>query len=65
MPHITRSQNHLYLKGTTYYFRHSVPHDLRDSLGRSEIRMSLQTGYLTEARPKARILTSGVKQILA
>jgi len=27
--------------------------------------MSLQTGYLAEARPKARILASGVKQILS
>lgn len=64
MPQITRSPNHLYRKGSIYYFRHSIPHDMRDSLGRSEIRMSLQTGYLAEARPKARILALGVKQIL-
>ena len=64
MPRIARSPNHLYLKGTTYYFRHVVPNALRHSLGRSEIRMSLRTGYLAEARPKARILASGVKQVL-
>jgi len=64
MPRIARSPNHLYLKGTTYYFRHVVPSALRHSLGRSEIRMSLRTGYLAEARPKARILASGVKQVL-
>ncbi|WP_353616783.1 DUF6538 domain-containing protein [Desulfovibrio sp. Huiquan2017] len=34
------------------YFRHVIPHDLRDSLGRSEVWMSFQTGYLAEARPK-------------
>ncbi len=53
MPQIARSANHLHLKGTIYYFRHSVPQDLRNSLGRSEIRMSLQTGYLAEAKPQA------------
>lgn len=64
MQQIARSPNHLYRKGSIYYFRHVIPHDLRDSLGRSEVRMSLQTGYLAEARPKARILASGVKRIL-
>jgi len=64
MPQITRSPNHLYLKGTVYYFRHSIPHDMRETLGRSEVRISLQTGYLAEARPKARILASGMKRIL-
>lgn len=64
MPKIARTPNHLYRRGTTYYFRHSVPHDLREPLGRSEIRMSLGTGYLTEARPKARVLASGMKRIL-
>ena len=37
---------------------------MQGSLGRSEIRISLQTGYLAEARPKARILASGLKRIL-
>jgi integrase len=37
---------------------------MRDTLGRSEIRVCLQTGYLAEARPKAQILASGVKRIL-
>jgi integrase len=64
MPQIARCPNHLYRKGSIYYFRHVIPHDLRNSLGRSEIRISLQTGYLAEARPKARILALGVKQIL-
>ncbi|WP_353616782.1 DUF6538 domain-containing protein [Desulfovibrio sp. Huiquan2017] len=38
--------------GSIHYFHHVIPHDLRDSLDRSEVRMSLQTGYLAEARPK-------------
>ncbi|WP_404823697.1 DUF6538 domain-containing protein [Pseudodesulfovibrio thermohalotolerans] len=52
MPQIARSPNHLYRKGSIYYFRHVIPQDIRDSLGRSEIRISLQTGYLDEADPK-------------
>lgn len=65
MPQITRPATHLYRKGMTFYFRHVIPNDIRDSLGRSEIRISLQTGYLAEAKPKAQILASGMKSIIA
>lgn len=58
MPPISRSRSHLCLEGSTYYFRQVVPPDLRHTLGRKEIRVSLCTGYLTQARPLARRLTA-------
>ncbi|WP_368356355.1 DUF6538 domain-containing protein [Desulfolutivibrio sulfodismutans] len=44
------SPTYLYLKGNLYYFRYAFPKALRDLLGHTEIRISLKTGYVREAR---------------
>ncbi|MBI9078245.1 MAG: site-specific integrase [Pseudodesulfovibrio sp.] len=64
MPKITRSPNHLYLKGNIYYFRQSVPADIRPYVGQSEVRVSLRTGFRAKARPYANRLSSGVSSII-
>ncbi len=50
---ITKSPSYLYRKGYIYYFRIAVPYPLRSVLRRSEIRKSLHTGYLRQARTKS------------
>lgn len=62
MPRIARAPSHLYLKGNTYYFRYVIPKDVRKTFGLSEVRLSLGTGYLHEARPKARLLAVEVRR---
>jgi len=48
---------------SSYLFRLRVPSDLQPSFGRTELRYSLQTGRLGEAKPKARLL-AGLMQCL-
>jgi len=50
MPELARSPNHLFRRGTTYYFRLAIPMHLRNIIGQREIRMSLGTSYLYQAR---------------
>lgn len=50
---ISKAPAHLVKQGHIFYFRHAVPLDLRQRLGRTEFRLSLRTAYLTEARSKA------------
>lgn len=55
--------SHLLLKGNTYYFRHAVPREHRAALGCSELRRSLGTGYIAEARVKAKRLALAVRDV--
>ena len=48
--------SYLLQQGATLYFRCKVPGDVRGSLGCSEIKLSLQTGYHSKARPRAMAL---------
>ncbi|WP_368482910.1 DUF6538 domain-containing protein [Desulfovibrio sp. DV] len=41
------------LEGNLYPFRYAFPTAYRDLLGHAEIRISLQTGYVREARHRA------------
>lgn len=50
---ISKAPAHLVKQGHVFYFRHAVPRDLRQRLGRTEFRLSLRTAYLSEARSKA------------
>lgn len=53
----TRSYgDHILRRGNVYYFRQVIPNDLRERVGRSEIRISLRTAYLREARTKAKAM---------
>ncbi|WP_369334276.1 DUF6538 domain-containing protein [Solidesulfovibrio aerotolerans] len=54
------SPTYLYFKGNLYYFRYAFPKAYRDLLGHAEIRISLQTEYVREARNRA----SGLYAIL-
>lgn len=50
---ISKSPSYLSLKGGIYYIRVSVPTALRPVLQKGEIKKSLRTGYLKQARTKA------------
>ena len=64
MPQVSKSSSHLYLKGNIFYFRQSVPADLRPYVGQSEVRVSLRTGFRAKARPQASQLASSVSHII-
>ncbi len=42
-----------YRKRNIYYFRYVIPKNMRESLGGTEIRLSLRTAYVREAKPLA------------
>lgn len=54
---IGKAPSHLVKHRHTFYFRYSVPKDIKPVLNRTEIRLSLKTSYLTDARAKARRLS--------
>lgn len=45
--------SYLYRKRNIYYFRYVIPQNMRESLGGTEIRLSLRTAYVREAKPLA------------
>jgi len=55
---ITKSPNYLIKNPYSYCFRIIIPQDLRLWIGRKELRGSLKTCYLSEAKFKARLLAS-------
>lgn len=56
-----KAPSNMVLVGGVWHWRLTVPVRLRDRLGRRELRRSLGTGYLREARPVASLLTSKTK----
>lgn len=48
---------------SAFLFRIRVPQDLRPYIGKTEIRYSLKTGRLREAKPKARLLAGMVQRL--
>ncbi|WP_371682099.1 DUF6538 domain-containing protein [Nitratidesulfovibrio sp. HK-II] len=59
----SKSPSLLVLNRTTYHFRKVVPHRYRWLLGRCEIRTTLQTSYLREAREAANALSSRIGEM--
>ena len=55
---------YLYCKRKIYYFRYAFPANLRKSLGRAELRVSLQTSYLRIARFRARMLSAEIGNMI-
>lgn len=55
---------YLYQKGNIYYFRYVFPKLLQQSLGGTEIRLSLRTPYLRLARVKAQQLYNALSLLL-
>lgn len=49
----SHAPSYLYRKGNIYYFRYVIPQRMRDSLGGTEIRLSLRTAYVREAKSLA------------
>lgn len=58
MATIPRSPSYLLQRQNTFYFRVGIPLGLRDRMGRRELRISLETGYLKAARIKAQWLST-------
>lgn len=61
---INRSARYLYLRGSIFYFRYAFPKDFREKFGHSEIRMSLRTGFVHQARKLARHLSACLEGLL-
>lgn len=55
---------YLYRKGNIYYFRYVVPAQWRERVGCCEVRISLGTGYLYEARRRCTILANALPEML-
>ena len=62
---ISKSASHLFLRGTTYHFRMNLPADVRPVLGRRELKVSLQTGRLRDARSLATRLSAIGQHLVA
>ena len=46
-----------------FYFRMRVPLDLQPCFGKKEVRVSLKTGYLAEARAKSMLIAGRMHQL--
>ena len=60
-----KSPSYLIRNPYSYCFRIIVPETLRDIVGRREIRLSLRTGRLSEAKNKAGLLGGLFKQLFS
>jgi hypothetical protein len=56
----SRSPSYLTRNAYSYYFRINVPRDLQPFIGKRELRFTLKTGYIGQAKHKARYLASQV-----
>ncbi len=56
--------SNLYLRGTLYYFRYKFPRWLGEQTGHEEIRLSLKTGHLRQAKHLASRLYSALQSIM-
>ncbi|MFO7559861.1 MAG: site-specific integrase, partial [Desulfobacterales bacterium] len=63
MTQIKRSPSYLIQNPYSYCFRMTVPRDIQPVLGKKELRYSLKTGYLSEAKIKSRLL-AGQTQLI-
>ncbi len=59
-----KSPSHLFLRGTKFYYRKALPPDLYDKIGIKEIKMSLGTSSIKEARLLAAFLDVNTAQFL-
>ena len=59
----SKSPSYLIRNSYSYCFRLNVPKDPQKVVGKKELRYSLKTGYLTDAKYKARILAGQVQRL--
>ena len=48
---------------SSYYFRFHVPVELQNTIGKKELRYSLRTGAISEAKPLARLLAGKTQSL--
>lgn len=63
-PASQRNCRYLYLRGTIYYFRYAFSKDLRERLEHTEIRISLRTGFVYQAKKLATHLGAHLEYML-
>ena len=63
MKQINRCPSYLIRNPYSYCFRITIPKDLQLYFGKKELRYSLKTGYLGDAKFKARYLAGNVQQL--
>jgi integrase len=63
MKQINKSPSYLVRNSYSYCFRLVIPEDLKPYFGKKELRYSLKTGYIDEAKIKARFLAGNVQSI--
>lgn len=56
---------HILRRGSTYYFRRKIPTHLREQIGKEEIRKSLGTSDLNEAKARAAVEAKKLEQEFA
>ena len=63
----TRRTSPTYLVRTpySYCFRYTIPQDLREVVGKSEIRYSLKTGYIGKAKVMVLQLAGRIQRLCA
>jgi integrase len=61
---IGQAPSYLYLRGSLYYFRYAFSDVEKAKIGRSEIRISLRTGYRREAQPLASALYTEIQHLM-
>jgi len=60
---IGKSPSYLVRNPYTYCFRMNVPQDIQPYIGRKELRYSLKTGYLSNAKYRARLMAGQVQEL--
>jgi integrase len=63
-PSLGKSASHLFLRGTKFYYRKVLPPDLYDIIGIKEIKISLGTSNIKEARLLSAFLEVNTAQLL-
>ncbi len=61
MKQINRSPSYLVRNAHSYCFRLAIPKDLQTLVGKRELRYSLGTGYIGQAKNKSRYIASQVQ----
>lgn len=61
---VKRPPAHIYLRGSIYYFRYAFSKELREKFQHTEIRISLRTGFVHQARKIARYLSVCLEKLL-
>jgi len=63
MKQINRSPSYLVRNSYSYCFRMIIPQDLKPYFGKKELRYTLKTGYIGEAKIKARFFAGQIQLI--